>query len=223
MTMTHDKEDSTGEIVSHNAGHALDVLGIAASLAGAAGSGAVAGVAAGSIGAVKLALSAVERRRQSKREGNVRRLLEDLGRRLADVEQASQDEVRIDLFAELIANAVREDEAAKVDFHSALIAWVVKEEPPTAKVRLLGQAILQLSCDELKAFVSWAGSAGGKAPLFTDVDERVFWARLQSAGLFAGAGGVIHQNNITSLGRDFLRICEGLGYTEEEISSRPRR
>ena len=187
MSDTHGKD-----LVRRDAAHALEALGFAAAAAATLGT-PIAGLAVGAVAtAGKLALTRASDRREAKQEERSKTLIDDLQRRLRDVEARDCEETEVDLFAEMYMRAVEDDDSRKVVFHGAFIAWMVKEKRHPCAARLFGDAITQLTYEELRGFVHWGRNGGGFATdLYlqgTGLTDSVVYQRLDATGLLKQDG-----------------------------------
>lgn len=111
------------------------------------------------------------------------RLAVSLDERLRGVEYQVTDEKQ-DFFVEILKRCVEDDEVEKLAFYEAVLAWIAKDSPRAAAVRIVGDAVRALSYVEL-----WAFALDGKSTAIRDVlqaegvTEDVWIARLIQFGL----------------------------------------
>lgn len=147
-------------------------------------------------------VSDVTRKRTEKRLKRLESHVQYLSERVAKIEQEVSDE-RTDLFVDVLAKAVMDDEERKAPFYDCVLEWILHGRPvPTApQVRIAAAAVEQLSYIELFVFIAEASDLGASR-LSEDegVPEYVCWNRLAALGLSTG-GHVRASANATNIGR----------------------
>lgn len=154
---------------------------------------------------VKLA-DRLGQQRQRKKADRFIRLYHLLTERVEKLEEQVYSEEEVDLFLSVMQNALEDDEENKEPFYVAALEWMIKEKPPAVHVRILSDAVRNLSYLELYCFL--AEHSGVSTRLHqSDLDEVVLWNRLAGAGLSSDAG-VRFKADATALGIALARHCD---------------
>ena len=159
MSLDTNKEASTtgraNELATSGVGYVAQFLG--AATAAAAWIGVTGAAPLASVATVVAATSRImDERLAAKEKRNATRLINGLARRLASVEAREPSEQENDLFAHLWKRAVEEEDERKILVHECFIAWACRTKRDSATTRLLGEAIANLTYEELLGFVDWA-------------------------------------------------------------------
>jgi|GEM_PF-2796462 len=188
--MSNDKGTTGKELVSQTLKQAVELGGLVATALGSASPmGAVSTVRT----AAAYLLKARDKKRDEKRQQRGELIIQSLHGRVAEVEKLLNEKNadRIDLFTEIVNNAIDEDDAAKVRFHVGLVDWYVAGKVPIASIRLIGIAIRDLASFELDTLVGWHrtdGFSDTNLPLSRDQ----IWRRWFYHGLVSVEGAIMH-------------------------------
>ncbi|MFG0293350.1 MAG: hypothetical protein ACF8MJ_09380 [Phycisphaerales bacterium JB050] len=154
------------------------------------------------VGANAVAFADSYRSRRKKRRADLlRAIVASLEERTADIEDAiaeDQDD-RIDLFVEVINKAIDDDEQHKEEFYSGVLEWIMREKPSRSQVRVLSDAVRQLTTIELVYFVREMNGERAQMLIERELPEQLVISRLEAHGL--SSGGVRMHGNPTSLGK----------------------
>ncbi len=109
----------------------------------------------------------------------------------------SLDDDQIDLFVEVLRSALEDDEASKDALYSAVLIWVIDDQPSSTDVRILADAVRQRSFEELAKFVKIC--RGDRVEV-----DGVFWRRMVTACLTID--GSRHNGSPTRVGDMLVAI-----------------
>ena len=158
------------------------------------------------VGAVTLA-ETIRRRRETKRVRRLETIVTDVQQRLRDHDaEREYTEDEQDLFLTVVRNALDDDEDVKHSMYAAVLEWIVRDSPPSAQVRILADAVRNLSYVELYCFVAECTGKGDKHAYEHYVEQAVVWNRLNGAGLSTGTVRV--KGSPTLVGKAFVRYTE---------------
>jgi len=116
---------------------------------------ALLGIPGAAIGAgIAGAAEEYRTRRHERQSRQFGKLLEDLSRRVKDLEGATplQPE-EVDPFWSLVEHAVADEEDRKLPFYAAALEWYLRDKPPSSLIKQLSEAIRAATFLELYAFV----------------------------------------------------------------------
>lgn len=100
------------------------------------------------------------------------------------------DEAKLDLLIEVAKKALEDDEARKDAIYAAVLEWIARESPNSARVRILSDAVRQLSYVELFCCLHEAHERHARKVCEADgISENLYRKRLAAVGF--GTDGVI--------------------------------
>ncbi len=109
---------------------------------------------------------------------------------------------------EILAKAVNDEDEDKMQYYAALIEYCARGTPHAYQVRLLGDAIKNLTAHEIKAFVHFSKQACLRHDIPDDLRD-IFWDRVCTLGLYPREKiGTDRREYTTFLGKRFLEVCE---------------
>lgn len=133
----------------------------------------------------KLADRLTQRKSQRKAD-RLFKLYQLLEERVEKLEEQVYSEEEVDLFLSLMQSALEDDEEGKEPFYVAVLEWMIKEKPPAVQVRILSDAVRNLSYLELYCFLAEHAGVTTRRQR-GDLEDVVLWNRLTGAGLSSGA------------------------------------
>jgi len=148
----------------------------------------------------------IKERRSDKFTKRLQNLITSLEERVCNLEDDSESELNLDLLDEIIAKAVSEEDEDKTPYYAALIEYYAKNKLEPYEVRLLGNALKELTVYELESFVKFIHDSHKYRNIPEPLQE-IFWNRLEYLGLFKG-GRVKHKSNTTVLGKKLSDIYQ---------------
>lgn len=203
---SHMSESSGKQLSLPNVGKVLDALGLGAGITALIDPSGVSAIAAATTPVARAVITHLDDNKQSKREGHLRLLLDNLRRRVERIEQ--RDEPPIDLFREMLLKAIEEEDERKIPLQGVIIEWVASTRPDPALARIAMTAVSELSFVELQSFMSWC-RYDGRLRVPHGWHENQVWVRLHHYGLISQTG-VISRGNITLIGGLFAERCPEL-------------
>lgn len=158
--------------------------------------------------ALEIIVGVIKDRRSKKHFDRLEKLIKSLDYRLSRLECKPLEPPDVDLFDEIVAKAVSDEDEDKTELYAAMVQYWMEHKPKLAsyEVRLLGNAIRELTVDEIEAFSGFIIS--GNPPQSKKMPEQlqeVFWNRIEYLSLFKG-GSVKAAVNVTQIGRKFVEI-----------------
>ncbi len=209
--------ESNGKALSvPGLGKVLEALGLSAGVATLIDPSGTAGIAAATVPVAAAVVSHLADRQDERERKRTRLVLEDLQRRLKDLE--SPEPGPPDLFAEMLSRAIADDDERKVLFQGAVIEWVIrsKPRPDQSLVRIAMEAVSTLSFPELRTFVTWGSKGfGGRLKLEHGWNERVAMVRYNMLGLLT-QDNMISPAFVTPIGKMLVEKCVDAIYSERE-------
>lgn len=211
--LTNDIKDLATDAISPG-------LALVAAIVGGAGYplwATMAGLASASAGSGQ-AVTAYLRRRASRDQERIRRLID--GSKLRHMERLTEDEddEALDLFGEVLKNALEDDEVAKQSVYSAILDWMMEARQSAADIRIVSDAVRRLSYVELYCFVgaatrNYQHDVHGQlltdtVPVSFDVNQML--QRLSNFGLIRVDqvwDGNLKSNGPTALGEIIVKHC----------------
>lgn len=148
----------------------------------------------------------LRQRKNRKRTERFFRLFRLLEERVQKLEEQSYTEEQVDLFLSVTENALEDDEDDKEPFYVAVLEWIIKEKPSATHVRILADAVRNLSYMELYCFLAEHGGVSARLHQ-KELDNVVLWNRLSGAGLSQGAGAR-YKADATKLGNILAKYCD---------------
>ena len=151
-------------------------------------------IAAAAVGFTGMAANLFDRLQQHRRQrGEERRrvLAKLLQERLRDFEEQQVEIEQIDLFGELVTNALRDDEDDKAPIYVAVVDWMLREKPDATRVRILSSAVQDLSYLELYCFILEGAGQSTRHIHESIISPNLLWNRLTGHGLSTGASARI--------------------------------
>jgi hypothetical protein len=160
-------------------------------------------------GAVAVLIEAVSDRRTRRQCQRLEKLVRSLIARLDHLEESPPEPFEPDLLDEILAKAVNDEDEDKVEYYAALIEYCACGTPNAYQVRLLGDAIKNLTAHEIKAFVHFNKQACLPHNIPADLRD-IFWDRVCTLGLYPREKIRTDrpQEYATFLGKRFLEVCE---------------
>ena len=143
--------------------------------------------------------------------------MQDVQERVEDLEQQVRSDEQVDLFVEVLEKAIKDDEVAKERIYVGVLEWMLRQKPTLAQVRILSNAVRELSYLELYCFIAEMAGKPRKRLYEPLISERVFWNRLTQAGLTEGAS-IRKDGNPTQFGETLAEYCpfDGLAEPKED-------
>lgn len=174
------------------------LLGLAGAIPGIGFATLAAGAGLGVAAEAADFASRYRSRRGASQEKRLLAICGKLDERLRGIE-AKVDDEKLDLFVEVVRKAIEDDEAKKDPFYAAILDWIVRDSPNSARVRVLSDGVRQLSYVELFCFLHEANGQTPRRVLEHEgIDEMVWLRRLEMFGL--GTSGVRIIGQTTRLG-----------------------
>lgn len=183
-------QKSTTDIVLNNGALVAKLLGVVNPIA------ATAGVIA----------DCIRERRSEKFAKRLQCLITSLEERVSTLEEGPEPDVNLDLLDEIIAKAISDEDEDKTPYYAALIEYYATNKLESYEVRLLGNALKELTVYELESFVSFMNDLNKYRDIPKALQD-IFWNRLEYLGLFKG-GTVKHKSNITVLGEKLIAVYQ---------------
>jgi hypothetical protein len=163
-------------------------------------------LAATAAGTVALFVDLFSKRRTNKRIHLLEKLFQSLDRRLTRLEGNVSETPDIDLFDEIVAKAVSDEDEDKTELYAALVQYWMEHKPVPYEVRLLGNVIRELTVDEMKCFYEFAiGQGIRQTQKMPEQLKELFQSRVTYLGLYVG-GIDYHYEKITLIGEKFVEI-----------------
>jgi hypothetical protein len=110
------------------------------------------GIAVPSVNVIAIIADNINDRRNKKRIERLNKLFLSFGRRLTQVECKCLESSDIDLLDEIIAKAVSDEDEDKTELYAALVQYWMENKLVSYEIRLLGNAIKELTIYEMKSF-----------------------------------------------------------------------
>ena len=186
-----------------NAGNNADLA-----LTGAGNLAKLLGIVAPPAKALEIIVGVIKDRRSKKHFDRLEKLIKSLDYRLSRLECKPLEPPDTDLFDEIVAKAVSDEDEDKTELYAAMVQYWMehKSELASYEVRLLGNSIKELTVDEIEAFSGFIITQN--PPQIQKMPEplkEVFWPRIEHLGLFKG-GTVKYATNVTQIGRKLVEI-----------------
>jgi hypothetical protein len=143
------------------------------------------------------------KRTAERRKARLARFLVETDRRLPP---EAAEKVPLDLFEEIVATAIADEDNDKVPYYAAIAEFVAMDSPPPYLVRIMANAAKELTVDELKHFGQFSSQLRWDHAAIDDEYREAFFVRIQTHGLYVHAAA-ISKGNITPLGNKFGEIC----------------
>lgn len=166
------------------------------------------GIADPTSATIGMIADSISQRRINKSLKQFEKLLKSLESRIRNLENASLDEVCPDLLAEIIAEAVKDEDEEKTEYYAAFIDYYISHpQLQPNEIRILVNAFQSLTISEITAFFAFA--CGENYRNYLNDDEMIFWSQVHSARLYKGSTtSVKHISQLTKLGKKFVEICK---------------
>jgi len=171
------------------------------------GMGALAkliGIAVPPVNALTIITENIKDRRNRKHFNRLEKLIQCLDRRLTQVEDKIPETPDLDLFDEIIAKAVSDEDEDKTEFYAALVQCWLEHKLLPYEVRLLGNAIKELTIQEITSFCGVIITQSTYLTMPEQLKE-IFWNRVEYLGLFKG-GALKYATNVTQIGQKLVEI-----------------
>jgi len=161
------------------------------------------------VNAITFIIDNIQQRRNKKHLDRLEKLVQSLDRRLTRLEGNVPETPDIDLFDEIVAKAVSDEDEDKTELYAALVQYWMEHKPVPYEVRLLGNAIRELTIYEIKTFndcvVSQNPEHTQKMP---EQLEEIFWDRITYLGLYVGGAGHHYYDKVTQIGKKLVEIYQ---------------
>ncbi len=155
---------------------------------------------------VGIVADCISQRRSERFAGRLMKLITSLEKRVRNLEDEARCEPDLDLLDEIVAKAVSDEDEDKTDYYASLIEYYMTHKLEPYEVRLLGNALKDLTVYELESFVGFSHDLNKYRDIPKPLQD-IFWNRVEYLGLFKG-GTVKHKNNVTVLGKKLIEICQ---------------
>jgi len=149
---------------------------------------------------------AIKGRRSKKFVKRLEKLVISLEKRVKRLEDIANYVPDVDLFDEIVAKAISDEDEDKTEFYAALIEYCISKKPRSYEVRLLSKALKELTIYDITALYEFAVNKKTKTDMPRELEE-IHWGKIQNLDLFKG-GNIRSPYNATLLGKKFIEICE---------------
>jgi len=157
---------------------------------------------------VGVIVDGIKDRRSRKFSKRLESLIQSLEKRVQSLESESQTETDLDLLDEIVAKAISDEDEDKTEYYAALIEYYASHTIEAYQVRLLGNALKELTVYEIKSFVNFVNGYNVARDIPQDIVS-VFWGRVHFLGLYSGSATTAkHLTQTTQIGKKFLEICK---------------
>jgi len=158
-------------------------------------------------GGVAILIEAVSDRRAKRQFRRLEELVRSVIPRLERLEGNLVKPTDPDLLDEILAKAVNDEAEDKMEYYAALIEYCASRTQNAYQLRLLGDAIKNLTAHEIKAFVHFNRHACLRHDIPEDLRD-IFWDRVCTFGLYPREKIKTERPECTtSLGMKFLEVC----------------
>jgi len=148
----------------------------------------------------------IKDRRSHKFAKRLESLIQSLEKRVHNLENESRSETDLDLLDEIIAKAISDEDEDKTEYYAALIEYYASHTLEAYQVRLLGNALKELTVYEIKTFVNFVSGKNFLHDIPEDL-KRVFWSRVHFLGLYHGSSGTVKDpSQASQIGKKFVEI-----------------
>ena len=148
----------------------------------------------------------IRERRSRKFSKRLESLIQSLEKRVQSLESESQTETDLDLLDEIVAKAISDEDEDKTEYYAALIEYYASHTIEAYQVRLLGNALKELTVYEIKSFVNFVNGKNVARDIPEDLVS-VFWGRVHFLGLYKGSSSTVkYPNQTTQIGKKFVEI-----------------
>lgn len=177
-------------------------------LTGASALAKLIGIAVPPANTLAIFVDVFKERRTKKHLDLLEKLIKSLDYRLTQFESKIPEPPDIDLFDEIVAKAVSDEDEDKTELYAALVQYWLEHKPAPYEVRLLGNALKELTIQEITSFSGFIISQNPDIlKTMPKQLQEVFWNRVEYLGLFKG-GTVKASVNVTHIGREFVKIYQ---------------
>jgi hypothetical protein len=146
-------------------------------------------------------------RRNKKHLKRLEKLIQCLDRRLTQLEDKIPETPDPDLFDEIVAKAVSDEDEDKTELYAALVQYWLEHKPVPYEVRLLGNSIRELTIDEMECFFVLIQTRMAHSPQIPEQLQEIFWSRVIYLGLLKDADVKVF-SNATLIGQKFIEIYQ---------------
>jgi hypothetical protein len=188
MSNHEDNKEIAKDIVLNHGATVAKIFGVVCPPA------AVLGAIADSIG----------KRRAKKFAKRLEKLIISLEKRVKRLEDVASYVPDVDLFDEIVAKAISDEDEDKTEFYAALIEYCISKKPEPYEIRLLSKALKELTIYDMAALYEFAVNQKTKTDMPQELEE-IHWGKIQNLGLFKG-GSVRYPHNATILGKKIIEI-----------------
>ena len=151
-------------------------------------------------------VDSIKERRSKKFSKRLESLVQSLEKRVCKLEKDSRNEPDLDLLNEIVAKAISDEDEDKTEYYAALIEYYISHTLEAYEVRLLGNALKELTVCEIESFANFVSGKNFLSNLPKDL-QMVFWARIQFLGLYHGGTGTVkHPTQASQVGKKFVEI-----------------
>ena len=151
-------------------------------------------------------VDSIKERRSRKFSKRLESLIQSLEKRVQSLESKSQTETDLDLLDEIVAKAISDEDENKTEYYAALIEYYASHTIEAYQVRLLGNALKELTVYEIKSFVNFVNGKNVARDIPGDLVS-VFWGRVHFLGLYSGSSSTVkYPTQTTQIGKKFVEI-----------------
>ena len=155
---------------------------------------------------VGVIVDSIKDRRSRKFSKRLKSLIQSLEKRVQSLESESQTETDLDLLDEIVAKAISDEDEDKTEYYAALIEYYASHTIEAYQVRLLGNALKELTVYEIKSFVNFVNGKNVARDIPEDLVS-VFWGRVHFLGLYKGSSSTVkNPTQTTQIGKKFVEI-----------------
>lgn len=148
----------------------------------------------------------IKDRRSHKFAKRLDNLIQSLAKRVRKLENESQNETDLDLLDEIVAKAISDEDEDKTEYYAALIEYYASHILEAYQVRLLGNALKELTVYEIKSFVNFVSGKNFLGDIPKDFVS-IFWGRVYFLGLYKGSPGTTkNPSQASQIGKKFVEI-----------------
>ncbi|HWB20223.1 MAG TPA: hypothetical protein VG711_07985 [Phycisphaerales bacterium] len=202
--MHKDDHETTKDLAIPTASLMITLVATLLAISGMPGAAAAVSVGAAGSEAIDNTVRAFSKRKSERELSRLKRLLETVAVRVGHLETTQPDE-KVNLFLEVVRNAIKDDEETKQPIYSGILEWIVKDSPPSVQVRILSDAVRDLSYLELYYFIHEMHGRRRIELIEYILSESLIVRRLESCGL--ASGGVRMNGSPTIVGSILKKYC----------------
>ncbi|MFA5424011.1 MAG: hypothetical protein WC374_09165 [Phycisphaerae bacterium] len=148
-------------------------------------------------------VDSIKERRSRKHIDRLENLILSVEERVKRLEISESYTPDVDLFDEIVAKAISDEDEGKIEFYAALIEYCISQKTDPYEIRLLSNSLQQLTVYEINAFYDFAVNENVKWGIPKQLEE-ILWNRVEGLGLYSGS--IKYSRNTTIIGKKFLKI-----------------